>query len=79
MAKYQNPVVRGCYPDPSVCRRGEWFYLVNSSFEFFPGVPISRSKNLVEWEHIGYCIDREEQLQLSPTLRQSASGIFAPG
>ncbi|MDD5937094.1 MAG: glycoside hydrolase family 43 protein [Clostridiales bacterium] len=78
MAKYQNPVVRGCYPDPSVCRRGEWFYLVNSSFEFFPGVPISRSKNLVEWEHIGYCIDREEQLQLSPTLRQSASGIFAP-
>lgn len=75
---YQNPVVRGCYPDPSVCRNGEWFYLVNSTFEFFPGVPVFRSKNLVEWEQISHCISRREQLQLCPTIRQNASGIFAP-
>lgn len=76
--KYINPVVRGCYPDPSICRVGEWFYLVNSSFEFFPAVPVLRSKNLVDWERIGHCISREEQLLLSPTIRQSASGIYAP-
>ncbi len=78
MVKYQNPVVRGCYPDPSICRNGEWFYLVNSTFEYFPAVPVFRSKNLVQWEQISHCISREKQLQLSPTLRQSASGIFAP-
>lgn len=76
--QYTNPVVRGCYPDPSVCRDGEWFYLVNSSFEFFPAVPVSRSKDLVHWENIGHCITREDQLFLGPTVRQSASGIYAP-
>lgn len=75
---YQNPVVRGCYPDPSICRNGDWFYLVNSTFEFFPGVPVFRSKNLVEWEQISHCISRKEQLQLQPGIRQNASGIFAP-
>lgn len=78
MVKYQNPIVRGCYPDPSICRNGEWFYLVNSTFEYFPGVPVFRSKNLVQWEQISHCISREDQLQLCPTIRQSASGIFAP-
>lgn len=79
--KYTNPIVRGMYPDPSVCSDGEYFYLVNSTFEFFPGVPVHRSKNLVEWEQIGHCISRKEQLYIMPYGeggRQSAAGIYAP-
>ena len=38
--KYRNPIIPGFYPDPSICRVGEDYYLVNSSFEFFPGVPL---------------------------------------
>lgn len=53
--KYQNPVLTGFYPDPSICRVGEDYYLVNSTFEFFPGVVISHSKDLVHWEQIGHC------------------------
>mgnify|MGYP005805935109 CR=1 FL=1 len=40
MIRYTNPILPGFYPDPSVCRVGEDYYLVNSSFEFFPGVPL---------------------------------------
>lgn len=75
--KYTNPVVKGCYPDPSVCRVGEDFYLVNSSFEFFPGVPVLHSRDLVHWKTIGHCISREGQLELT-TGEQSHSGIYAP-
>jgi len=72
----KNPVLRGFHPDPSVCRVGEDYYLVNSTFEFFPGVPIFHSKNLVNWDLIGHCLTRPSQLPLkeSPTSR----GIYAP-
>ena len=50
---YQNPILPGFYPDPSVCRVGEDFYLVTSSFVYFPGVPIFHSRDLVHWEQIG--------------------------
>lgn len=79
--KYKNPILRGCYPDPSICRAGEYFYLVNSTFEFIPGVPVFRSKNLVQWEQVGHCITRNDQLHIMPHTewgRQSASGIYAP-
>jgi len=59
---YHNPVIPGFWSDPSVCRVGEDYYLVNSTFEYFPGVPVFHSKDLVNWEHIGYCIDRPTQL-----------------
>lgn len=59
---YNNPVIPGFYSDPSVCRVGEDYYLVTSTFEYFPGVPVFHSKDLVNWEQIGYCIDREDQL-----------------
>ena len=59
---YNNPVIPGFWSDPSVCRVGEDYYLVNSTFEYFPGVPVFHSKDLVNWEHIGYCIDRPTQL-----------------
>ncbi|MBD0779628.1 glycoside hydrolase family 43 protein [Maribacter sp. ANRC-HE7] len=59
---YTNPVIPGFYSDPSVCRVGEDYYLVTSTFEYFPGVPVFHSKDLVNWEQIGHCIHRREQL-----------------
>ena len=59
---YNNPVIPGFWSDPSVCRVGEDYYLVNSTFEYFPGVPAFHSKDLVNWDLISYCIDRPTQL-----------------
>ena len=56
--QYRNPIVPGYNPDPSICRAGDTFYLVNSTFEFFPGVPVHASKNLVNWELVGHVLDR---------------------
>lgn len=75
--KYQNPVITGCYPDPSICRVGEDYYLVNSTFEFFPGVPVSHSRDLVHWKTIGHCITRNSQLKLFEG-NMNNTGIFAP-
>lgn len=73
---YRNPVLPGFYPDPSVCRVGEEYYLVNSSFEFFPGVPIHLSRDLVNWRTIGHCLTHEAQLPLEKA--RISGGIFAP-
>lgn len=73
---YQNPVIPGFYPDPSVCRVGDDYYLVNSSFAYFPGVPIWHSKDLVHWRQIGYCLTRESQLHLDKS--PISGGIYAP-
>ena len=73
---YQNPVISGMHPDPSVCRVGDDFYLVNSSFQFFPGVPIYHSKDLVNWEQIGNVLNRPSQLYLKDAA--SWAGIYAP-
>ena len=75
--KYQNPVIPGFYPDPSICRVGEDYYLANSTFEFFPGVVISHSRDLVHWRQIGHCISRNSQLKLAEG-RMNNTGIFAP-
>ena len=61
---YENPVLRGFYPDPSVTRAGSDFYLVTSSFEYFPGVPIFHSRDLVHWRQIGHVLTRPSQLPL---------------
>ncbi len=73
---YNNPIISGFNPDPSICRVGEDFYLVTSSFEFFPGVPIYHSKNLVNWELISYCLTDDIQLPLSKA--KASYGIYAP-
>ena len=57
-----NPVITGNSSDPSICRVGEDYYLVTSSFQYFPGVPVYHSKDLVNWELIGYCLDRLTQI-----------------
>lgn len=76
MSTYVNPVIPGYYPDPSVCRVGEDYYLVNSSFEFFPGVPLWHSRDLVKWEQLGHVLTRPSQLPLGKC--RPSGGIFAP-
>lgn len=73
---YRNPILSGFYPDPSLCRVGENYYLVTSSFEYFPGVPIFRSRDLVHWEQIGHCLTRPSQLPLGG--KRASEGIYAP-
>lgn len=74
--KYSNPVIPGFYPDPSVCRVGEDYYLVTSTFEYFPGVPIFKSRDLVHWHQIGHCLTRRNQLDLEKV--GCSMGIWAP-
>lgn len=73
---FKNPVIPGFYPDPSVCRVGDDYYLVNSTFQFFPGVPIHHSKDLVNWKQIGYVLNRPSQLKLDNA--HYGAGIWAP-
>ncbi|MBE5936465.1 MAG: glycoside hydrolase family 43 protein [Lachnospiraceae bacterium] len=72
-----NPILPGFYPDPSLCRVGDDYYLVNSTFDYFPGVPIFHSKDLVNWKQIGNILDREEQIPLGNDNFVGA-GIYAP-
>lgn len=74
--KIKNPIIPGFYPDPSICRVEDTFYLVTSTFHYFPGVPIFKSKDLLNWEQIGHVLDREEQLPLEAC--RDSGGIFAP-
>lgn len=74
--KYNNPVIKGFYPDPSVCKVEDTYYLVCSSFQYFPGVPIFESKDLVNWTQIGHCLTRESQIELGKV--SSSGGVFAP-
>ncbi|MEE1800688.1 family 43 glycosylhydrolase [Streptomyces sp. JV176] len=71
-----TPILSGFHPDPSICRVGEDFYLVTSSFEYLPGVPVFHSRDLLRWEQIGNVLDREDQLVLPSG--QGSGGIFAP-
>jgi alpha-N-arabinofuranosidase len=72
---FQNPVVRGYNPDPSVCKANGKYYLITSSFQFFPGVPLFESDDLVNWKQIGYCLTRESQVPLDNV--GSSGGIYA--
>lgn len=74
--KFLNPILAGFYPDPSICRAGDDFYLVHSTFSYYPGVPIFHSKDLVNWKQIGNILDRPEQLDVEGL--GVSRGIFAP-
>ena len=78
--KFSNPIIKGGYPDPSICKVGDTFYIVNSSFEYFPGLPIHKSKDLINWELIGYGLHRKSQVDSTVNLIdvQSNGGIHAP-
>ncbi|MNO12483.1 Beta-xylosidase [compost metagenome] len=74
-AAYRNPVISGYYPDPSVVRVQDDYYLVNSSFEYFPGVPLFHSKDLIHWTPIGHVLTRRSQVDLRTS--GSSDGIYA--
>ncbi len=74
--KYQNPVLRGFYPDPSVCQVDGMYYMVCSSFQYFPGVPLFESRDLVNWQQIGHVLTRPSQVSLGEV--PSSGGVFAP-
>ena len=73
---YTNPVIPGFNPDPSVCRVNDDYYLVNSTFCYFPGVPVYHSKDLINWEQIGNCLSRLSQLKLPNA--SAWDGVYAP-
>ena len=77
---FTNPIITGGYPDPSICRVGDDFYIVNSSFEYFPGLPIHHSKDLVNWKLIGNGLHRPSQASSDVNLVtvQENGGIHAP-
>lgn len=74
--KYTNPIVKGFYPDPSVCEANGKYYLVCSSFQYFPGVPLFESDDLVNWKQIGHVLTRKTQVMLEKI--NSSGGVFAP-
>lgn len=75
--EYGTPLLPGCYPDPSIVRVGDDYFMVNSSFAFYPGVPIWHSTDMQSWERLGYVLNRPGQLDLPDGLRISG-GIYAP-
>ena len=74
--QYRNPILQGFYPDPSMTRVGDDYYLVTSTFAYFPGIPVMRSRDLVSWTQIGNVIERPSQLSFD-SLGMSR-GVFAP-
>jgi beta-xylosidase len=74
--EYLNPILAGFYPDPSMIRVGDDYYLVTSSFAYFPGVPLFHSRDLVHWKQIGHILTRPSQLNVDSA--EIGRGIFAP-
>ena len=75
--KFQNPVLRGMYPDPSMCAANGKYYMVCSTFSYFPGVPLFESDDLINWKQIGHCLTRKSQLLLENSST-TGGGIYAP-
>lgn len=73
---YRNPILQGFYPDPSITRVGDDYYLVTSTFSYFPGIPVFHSRDLVNWTQIGNAIDRPDQLDFGKL--GLSRGVFAP-
>ena len=73
---FQNPIIEGFAPDPSICRVGDDFYLINSTFEYFPGIPIYHSTDLVNWKLIANALHDPAQVNMDTI--NSSSGIHAP-
>jgi alpha-N-arabinofuranosidase len=74
-AMFSNPIISGFAPDPSICRSGDDFYLVNSTFEYFPGIPVYHSRDLVNWTLLSYAIHSPSQADLAAI--KSSDGIHA--
>ncbi|MNJ87268.1 Beta-xylosidase [compost metagenome] len=72
----KNPILPGFYPDPAICRVGADYYMVTSTFVYFPGIPVFHSKDLKNWKQIGSAIDRTSQMDF--VGEQISRGLFAP-
>ena len=70
-----TPIVPGFYPDPTICRVGDDYYLAHSSFEYFPGAPIWHSRDLVRWTQLGHILDRRSQFRRGDG--RSSGGLYA--
>jgi alpha-N-arabinofuranosidase len=75
-ATYANPVLSGFYPDPSICRKGNDYYLATSSFAYYPGIPIFHSTDLVHWRQLGHALNRPSQLGVDGV--RLSGGVYAP-
>jgi xylan 1,4-beta-xylosidase len=73
---YQNPILAGFYPDPSICKSGSDYYLINSTFSYFPGLPVFHSNDLVHWKQVGNAINRPSQINFIG--QRMTQGLFAP-
>ena len=74
---YSNPILKGFYPDPSICRKGNDYYMVTSTFQYFPVIPVFHSTDLVHWEQCGSVLDSDAQISF--TRKKMNLGNFAPG
>jgi xylan 1,4-beta-xylosidase len=74
--RFRNPILPGFHPDPSICRVGEDYYLITSTFEYFPGLPIFHSRDLINWRPIGHVLTRPSQLNLDGV--RASGGLYAP-
>lgn len=74
---YHNPVIHADYSDPDVVRIGEDYFMVSSSFNHIPGLPILQSKDLVNWKHIGFALKRQPPLEHYDRV-QHGNGVWAP-
>ena len=74
--EFSKPIIPGFYPDPSIVRVGDTYYIANSSFEYAPGVPIHKSKDLVNWEFAGHALHSRAQMNIDG--QKNSGGIFAP-
>nr|WP_199081819.1 glycoside hydrolase family 43 protein [Pedobacter sp. ASV19] len=72
----KNPILPGFYPDPAICKVGSDYYLVTSTFVYFPGIPVLHSKDLKNWKQIGSAINRPSQMSFMG--EQTSRGLFAP-
>ena len=72
----QNPIIPGFYPDPSICRVGDDYYLACSSFELYPGIPIFHSKDLANWEQISYAMTMDNGFHVNADM--GTGGVMAP-
>jgi xylan 1,4-beta-xylosidase len=76
MSSIQNPILPGFFPDPSICRVGDDYYIANSTFEWFPGVAIHHSRDLKNWRFVGHALTRRSQLDLRGV--PDSGGVWAP-
>lgn len=74
--RYRNPIIPGFFPDPSICRVGEDYYMVHSTFEYLPAIPVSHSRDLIHWEIIGHCITNPSQMTFPGV--PASEGLYAP-